>query len=62
MVKSISKIMTWEFILVSFIAFLAMVLLSGCSTFVSAKIGETTYETGVWIERTVETNEVQRDD
>lgn len=54
--------MTWEFILVSFIAFLAMVLLSGCSTFVSAKIGETTYETGVWIERTVETNEVQRDD
>ena len=39
------------------------VALTGCSTFVSTTVGDTTYESGVWLERSVnESKEVQRDD
>ena len=63
MVKLISKMLTWEFIILSFIVFLAVVLLSGCSTFVTTTVGDHTFESGVWIDRSFnESEEVQRDD
>ena len=58
----VRRIFTWEFIIIGYIVLVSIVLM-GCSTFVTTTVGDTTYESGVWLERSVnESNEVQRDD
>ena len=61
----VRRIFSWDFIIFSHLVFVFFmtVALTGCSTFVSTTVGDTTYESGVWLERSVnESNEVQRDD
>ena len=60
--KMVRRIFTWEFVIVGYIVLVSIALM-GCSTFVATTVGDTTYESGVWLERSVnESNEVQRDD
>ena len=63
--KMVRRIFSWEFIIFSHIVFVFFMTaaLTGCSTFVTATVGDHTFESGVWLEKSVEeNNEVQRDD
>ena len=60
--KMIRWIFSWEFIISAHVLILCFALM-GCSTFVTTTVGDHTFESGVWLERSVnERNEVQRDD
>ena len=60
--KMVRRVFTWEFVIVGYIALVSIALM-GCSTFVTTTVGDHTFESGVWLERSVkESNEVQRDD
>lgn len=63
-VKSISAVFSWEFIVIAHLVILSLFLLSGCSTFVTATVGDHTFESGVWLERSVNepADEVIRND
>lgn len=61
--KSTRAVFSWEFIVIAHLVLLSLFLLSGCSTFVTTTVGDTTFESGVWLEKSVnESNEVTRDD
>lgn len=46
MIKMISKIFSWEFIVVFYITLAAVFLLSGCAARLSATVGDHTVHTG----------------
>lgn len=46
-----SKLISWEFICFGFIGFILVILLAGCSTFVSTTVGDTTYSTGIYLDK-----------
>ena len=63
-VKLIDAMFSWNFILIAHLVILSLFFLSGCSTFVTATVGDHTLESGVWLERSVNEpeDEVIRDD
>ena len=62
--KLMSAVFSWQFIVIAHLVILSLFLLSGCSTFVTTTVGDHTFESGVWLERSVNepANEVIRDD
>jgi len=40
-------IITWNFIVMAYIVFIAAVLLSGCSTYLTTVVNDTTYRIGM---------------
>ena len=48
-----SSIVSWNGVCVVFIVMAFIGLLSGCSTFVSQEIGDTTYSIGIFVDKEV---------
>jgi len=46
----VTKLFTWEAIVIAYLLFL-VVALTGCSTFVATTVGDTTYSTGIYLEK-----------
>lgn len=44
---SFNFILTWNFIVMAYIVFIAAVLLSGCSTYLTTVVNDTTYRIGI---------------
>lgn len=44
---SFNLILTWNFIVMTYIVFIAAVLLSGCSTYLTTVVNDTTYRIGI---------------
>jgi len=57
MQKSFSAMFSWEFILIFYLVLMVTFLMSGCSTFVSTTVGDTTYSTGVYLDKEVRNDE-----
>lgn len=50
-VKSISAVFSWEFIVIAHLVLLSVVLLSGCSFHASAEIADQTFTVGTYLEK-----------
>ena len=57
MQRSFSAMFSWEFILIFYLVLMVTFLMSGCSTFVSTTVGDTTYSTGVYLDKEVRNDE-----
>ena len=55
--KFYNALLTWEFIFIFGITLDVAFLISGCSTFVSTTVGDTTYSTGVYLDKEVTPDE-----
>ena len=55
--KFYNALLTWEFIFIFAITLVVAFLISGCSTFVSTTVGDTTYSTGVYLDKEVTPDE-----
>jgi len=55
--KFYNALLTWEFIFIFGITLVVAFLISGCSTFVSTTVGDTTYSTGVYLDKEVTPDE-----
>ena len=51
MQKLIRAMFSWEFICIGFIVFITIIILAGCSTFISTTVGDTTYSTGIYLDK-----------
>jgi len=52
-----NKILTWEFLIVIHLALLVAFLMTGCSSFVSATVGDHTVRTGFHISHEAKTDD-----
>ena len=55
--KFCNALLTWDFIFIVAITLVVAFVISGCSTFVSTTIGDTTYSTGVYLDKEVSFDE-----